>query len=110
MQCTNSTPCNVHCAQPVRGYFTYGQCCITLNVPIFFREGCTNENPEKVWSFAKPPSDPPGLAFFPNKKFTPILFLKIASIMAKTNFALGPTLKKITLLMVIICPELAGFK
>ena len=58
MQCTNSTPCNVHCAQPVRGYFTYGQCCITLNVPIFFREGCTNENPEKVWSFAKLPSDP----------------------------------------------------
>ena len=24
------------------------------------REGCTNENPEKVWSFAKPPSDPWG--------------------------------------------------
>ena len=23
------------------------------------REGCTNQNPEKVWSFAKLPSDPP---------------------------------------------------
>ena len=81
--------------------------------PRIIREGCTNENPEKVWSFAKPPSDPPpGLAFFPNKKFTPIFFLKIASIMAETNFALGPTSKtnKFTLLMVIICPELAGFK
>ena len=30
---------------------------------VSLREGCTNENPEKVWSFARPPSDPPGLAF-----------------------------------------------
>ena len=27
------------------------------------REGCTKQKPEKVWSFAKPPSAPPGLAF-----------------------------------------------
>ena len=26
---------------------------------VSLREGCTNENPEKVWSFAKPPPDPP---------------------------------------------------
>ena len=38
--------------------------------------------------------------------------LKIASIMAETNFTLGPTSKtnKFPVLMVIICPELAGFK
>ena len=76
---------------------------------IVIREGCTKQNPEKVWSFAKPP---PGLAFFPNKKFTPIFFLKIASIMAETNFTLGPTSKinKFPLLIVIIRPELANIK
>ena len=42
------------------------------------REGCTNENPEKVWSFAKPPSDPPpGLAL--KKNSPPLFLLKIAS-------------------------------
>ena len=35
------------------------------------------KNPEKVWSFAKPPSDPPppGLVFFGEKKLTPIFFV-----------------------------------
>ena len=58
------------------------------------------------------PPPPPGLVFFTNKKFTQFFLLKIASIMAETNFTLGPTSKtnKIPVLMVIICPELDGFK
>ena len=28
------------------------------------REGCTKQKPEKVWSFAKPPSDPPRFGIF----------------------------------------------
>ena len=62
---------------------------------------------EKVWSFT-PLGPPPILVFF--RKFTPIMFLKIASLMAETNFALGPTAKtnKYPLILVIICPELGG--
>ena len=57
------------------------------------REGC-KKNPEKVWSIAKPPSAPPPcLAFFPNKNFTPIFLLKIASLIAETSFTLGRTSK-----------------
>ena len=41
---------------------------LTSLLPYFLREGCTNENPEKVWSFAKPPSDPPQFGIFSNKK------------------------------------------
>jgi len=43
---------------------------------------------------------------------TPMFFLKIASLMAKTNVTLGPTSKtnKFPLLLVIICPELANMK
>ena len=79
--------------------FSNRKCCFwDIAIRAFLRkvrEGCTNENSEKVWSFAKLPSDPhpSGLAFF-----LPPFFLKIASIMAKTNFALGPTSKKINLL------------
>ena len=77
------------------------------------REGFKKKIVEKYGLLPNPPrTPPPGLAFFPNKKFYSHFFLKIASIMAETNFALGPTSKtnKFTLLMVIICPELAGFK
>ena len=57
-------------------------------------EGCTNENPENVWSFGKPPSPPPPPVWhFFKKKFTPIFLLKIASLTAETNFTLGPTSK-----------------
>ena len=78
--------------------------CIWYKLPTI-REGCTNKNPEKVWSFAKPPSAPPstGLAFF-QKKIYPNLLLKIASLMAETNFTLGPTSKtnKFNLLFLVI--------
>ena len=51
---------------------------------------------------------PPTIQYF----HTYFFLLKIASIMAETNFTLGPTSKtnKIPVLMVIICPELDGFK
>ena len=50
-------------------------------------------------------------AIFNKKNLPPFLLLKIA-LMAETNFTLGPTSKtnKFPVLMVIICPELAGFK
>ena len=72
------------------------------------REGCTNENPGKVWSFAKPHSDPgppPVWHFFKKKIYPHFFLLKIASFMAETNFTLGPTSKTITfplLLLVIV--------
>ena len=44
------------------------------------REGSRKKNPEKVWSFAKPPSDPPpsppSLVFFRWKNLTPIFFVE----------------------------------
>ena len=76
------------------------------NYSFTVREGCTNENPEKVWSFAKPPSDrpPPGLASFQKKIYPYFFWLKIASLMAETNFTLGPTSKtnKFPLLFLVI--------
>ena len=48
-----------------------------LYLHVSLREGCTNENPEKVWHFVK-------------TKIYPYFFLKIASLMAETNFTLGP--------------------
>ena len=36
---------------------------------------------------------PPGLAFFRTKNLTPIFLLKITSVMAETNFTLGPASK-----------------
>ena len=58
------------------------------------------------------PPPPPRLAFFQKKIYPHFFFLKIASLMTETNFTLGPTSKtnKFPLLMVIICPELAGLK
>ena len=38
------------------------------------KEGCTNENPEKMWSFAKPPSAPPPVWHFFKKKIYPHFF------------------------------------
>ena len=72
---------------------------------ITLREGCTKKKPEKIWSFAKLPSDPPPkFGIFSTKKFTPIFLLKIASLMAETNFTLGPTSKtnKFHLLFLVI--------
>ena len=69
------------------------------------REGCTKKNPEKMWSFAKlPPDPPPSLAFFQKKNLPPFFLLKIASLMAETNFTLGPTSKtnKFPLLFLVI--------
>ena len=72
-----------------------------------------HKKPEKVWCFAKPPSAPPlpGWHFFRTKNLSHF-FLKISSIMAETNFTLGPTSKinKFPLLIVIIRPELANIK
>ena len=51
---------------------------------------------EKVWSFAKPPSDPPpGYNLFSEKKLTPIFFLEIRPLLGETNFTLGPISKSI---------------
>ena len=51
---------------------------------------------EKVWSFAKPPSDPPPVwSFFTRKKLTPIFFLEIRPLLGETNFTLGPISKSI---------------
>ena len=63
------------------------------------REGYTNENPENVWSFAKPPS-----AFVQKKNDPHFFWLKIASLMAETYFTLGPTSKanKFHLLFLVI--------
>ena len=58
-----------------------------------------------MWSFAKLPSDPPpSLAFCQKKIYPHFLLLKIASLMAETNFTLGPTSKtnKFHLLFLVI--------
>ena len=39
------------------------------------REGSRKKNPEKVWSFAKPPSDPPRFGLFSVKKIDPHFFV-----------------------------------
>ena len=45
-------------------------------------------------SFAKLPSDPPPqFGIFSKKNLPPFFLLKIASLMAETNFTLGPTSK-----------------
>ena len=71
----------------------------------FYSKGRVHKkNPEKMWSFAKLPSDTPQFGIFSKKKFTPIFLLKIASLMAETNFTLGPTSKtnKFHLLFLVI--------
>ena len=68
------------------------------------REG-VRKNPKKLCPFDKPPSDPPPwFALFPRKKIEPFFLLKIASLMAETNFTLGPTSKtnKFPLLFLVI--------
>ena len=48
-------------------------------VPIFYfkHKGRVHKNNlEKVWSFAKPPLDPPQFGIFSKKKFTPIFFVE----------------------------------
>ena len=58
------------------------------------------------------PNSPPPIGIFFQKNLPPFLLLKIASLMAETNFTLGPTSKtnQFSLLMVIICPEFANIK
>ena len=50
------------------------------------------------------PPPPPGMVFFPRKNLPPFFLLKIASLMAETNFTLGPTSKtnKFPLLFLVI--------
>ena len=59
-----------------------------------------------MWSFAKlPPGPPPPVwHFFKKKNLPPFFLLKIASLMAETNFTLGPTSKtnKFPLLFLVI--------
>ena len=59
------------------------------------REGCTKKNPEKMWSFAKLPSDPPPVWSFFRKKFDLHFFLEIRPLLGETNFTLGPISKSI---------------
>ena len=62
------------------------------------REGFQKKISGKVWSFTKPLSDspfPPVWSFSPQKNFPPFCLLKNASLMAETNFTLGPISKTI---------------
>ena len=59
------------------------------------REGLKKTYLEKVWSFAKPPWDPPGMVIFPEKKIDPHFFLEIRLLLGETNFTLGPISKSI---------------
>ena len=57
---------------------------------------CPGGKTEKVWSFTKPPSDPPHPPiwfFFRKNILTHILLLKIAPLMAETNFRVRPISK-----------------
>ena len=75
-------------------------------IQIFLGKGARKKNPEKIGFFPKPPPDPPppSLAFFQKKNLPPFFLLKIASLMAETNFTLGPTSKtnKFHLLFLVI--------
>ena len=54
-----------------------------------------------MWSFAKLPSDPPPVFF--RKKIEPqFLLLKIASLMAETDFTLGPILVILVNLVILV--------
>ena len=82
---------------------------MAIEVIIFSRnllgKGARKKKPEKMWSFAKLPSDPPPVWHLKKKKKIPPFFLlKIASLMAETNFTLGPTSKtnKFHLLFLVI--------
>ena len=67
-----------------------------------FPKGRVQKKSEKVWSFAKLPSDPlpPGLVIFPTKKIDPqFFFLEIRPLLGETNFTLGPISKSILFLL-----------
>ena len=60
------------------------------------REGVRKKNTYFLWSFAKPPlGHPPPYGLFTDKKNYPYFFLEIESMIAKTNFTLGPIEKLI---------------
>ena len=61
------------------------------------REGCRKKKPYFLWSFAKPPPGPPPPRYglFTDKKIYTHFFLEIESMIAKTNFTLGPIEKSI---------------
>ena len=76
-----------------------------------FSEGLKKTYSEKVWSFAKPPSDPPGMVIFPEKKLTPI-FLEVRPLLGETNFTLGPISKILfhcSLIMAFFPPGFGAF-
>ena len=69
------------------------------------REGCTKKTRKKCGLLPNSPrTPPPSLAFFQKKNLPPFFLLKIASLMAETNFTLGPTSKtnKFPLLFLVI--------
>ena len=65
------------------------------------REGVRKKNTYFLWSFAKPPLGPPPAppryGLFTDKKIYTHFFLEIESMIAKTNFTLGPIEKSIFL-------------
>ena len=63
-------------------------------------KGAQKKTRKKCGLLPNPPRtpSPPSLAFFSEQKIYPNFFLKIASIMAETNFTLGPTSKQINFL------------
>ena len=60
-------------------------------------KGAEKKKPYFLWSFAKPPlgPPPPPYGLFTDKKISPHFFLEIESMIAKTNFTLGPIEKSI---------------
>ena len=58
---------------------------------MYLREGCQGKKTYFLWSFAKPPlGPPPRYGLFTDKKNYTHFFLEIESMIAKTNFTLGP--------------------
>ena len=72
---------------------------ITLLKRLSLREGFKKKKCEKVWSFAKPPSDPPTphrFGHFSDEKIDRhFFFLEIRPFLCETNFTLGPISKSI---------------
>ena len=69
------------------------------------REGCGKKNRKKSGLLPNSPRTPPPVwHFFKKKNLPPFFLLKIASLMAETNFTLGPTSKtnKFHLLFLVI--------
>ena len=64
----------------------------------FFREIFKNEDRDFLHPGTRSPRPPPPfVSNFAEKKLTPIFFLEIESMIAKTNFTLGPIEKSIFL-------------